>query len=199
MKSLNAMIGTAAFLVTACAPVRETATLGMPAPATVRDMYMDWPMSSRDAATMMTTKYGNAHEATPTMLVWHNVGPWKHIYLARDPVPHHFPKHHEDVMEQVVNYRVPPDMVDELAAFDGSVIYERTKGELSARCDTEGANFLALNLAHEIVTGKRSVEDARREYAMQIKAMMENRPAPLTERLMFTPQMNAADPDRPVM
>ena len=102
-------------------------------------------------------------------------------------------------MEQVISYRVPPEMFDELAAFDGSVIVERTKGELSARCDQEAANFLALNLAHEIVTGKRGVEDARREYAAQIKAMMEKRPAPLTERLMFTPQMNAADPDRPTM
>lgn len=171
----------------------------MPAPNVVRDMFMDWPMASREAAEMMTSKYGNAHEATPTMLVWHNVGPWKHIYLSRDPVQHDFPMPHPDVLEQVINYHVPAEMMDEITAYDGSVIYERTKGELSARCDKEGANFLALNLAHEIATGKRSVEDARREYAAQIKAKMENRPAPLTERLMFTPQPNAADPDRPVM
>jgi hypothetical protein len=53
---------------------------------------------------------------------------------------------------------VPPDKFDELAEYDGSVIVERTKGEIAARCDLEGANFLALNLAHEIVTGKRSVD-----------------------------------------
>jgi hypothetical protein len=33
------------------------------------------------------------------------------------------------------------------------VIVERTKGELSARCEGEEANFLAINLAHQIVTG----------------------------------------------
>ena len=35
----------------------------------------------------------------------------------------------------------------------------------------EGANFLALDLAQEIATGKRTVEDARRMYAEQIMAM----------------------------
>ena len=40
-------------------------------------------------------------------------------------------------------------MFDELAAFDGAVIVERTKGEMSARCDREAANVLALNLVSE--------------------------------------------------
>jgi hypothetical protein len=193
------IVCAASVVVSGCGRATEMSNIGMPAPSVVREMFMDWPASSRMAAEMMTAKYGNAHEATPTMLVWHNVGSFKHVYISRDPVPHHFPKHHDDVMEQVISYRVPPEMFDELAAFDGSVIVERTKGELSARCDKEGANFLALNLAHEIITGKRSVAEARQEYAAQIKAMMENRPAPLTERLMFTLHANAADADRPVM
>lgn len=60
---------------------------------------------------------------------------------------------------------------DELAEYDGSVVVERTKGEIAARCDKEEANFLALNLANEIATGKRSVEDARKFYAEAIRAM----------------------------
>ena len=105
---------------------------------------------------------------------------------------------HEDVLEQGIDYRVPPEMFDDLARYDGSVIVERTKGEISARCDKEGANFLALNLAHEIVAGKRSVDDARAEYARQVQAMMNKQPAPLTERLMFSPMKgNSADPDKP--
>jgi hypothetical protein len=48
-----------------------------------------------------------------------------------------------------------------LAEFDGSVIAERTAGEVSARCHDEHANFLALNLMHDIVTGAKNVEEAR--------------------------------------
>lgn len=66
--------------------------------------------------------------------------------------------------------RVPPDKFDDLALYDGSVIVERTKGEISARCDQEPMNFLALNLAHDIITGKRSVGDARKTYAEKAMA-----------------------------
>jgi hypothetical protein len=40
----------------------------------------------------------------------------------------------------VIDYRVPPEHFSPLAAFDGSVIVERTAGEVSARCHDEQAN-----------------------------------------------------------
>jgi hypothetical protein len=61
---------------------------------------------------------------------------------------------------------VPPDKFSELAKFDGSVIVERSAGEVSARCHDEQANFLALNLMHDIVTGAKNVQAARaKEFA----------------------------------
>ena len=62
-----------------------------------------------------------------------------------------FPAPHPDVMKQAIDYRVALDKYDDLAMYDGSVIVERTKGELAARCEMEGANFLAINLAHDVV------------------------------------------------
>jgi hypothetical protein len=156
-----------------------------------------WSQASRDAAAEMRRKYGAPNEVTATTLVWHNNGPWKRTTISRDEIPHSFPMQHPDVMEQTINYRVPPALFDELAQYDGSVIVERTKGEMSARCDKEGANLLALNLAHEIVTGKRTVAEARRMYVEQIMAMKAGRPAPYTERLMFQPPANGMDPDVP--
>ena len=144
-----------------------------------------WHEASRTAAAMMVEKYGQPAEETATMLVWHNTGPWKRTVISKEAVQHNFPMPHPDVMEQVINYDVPADKFDELAAYDGSVIVERTKGELSARCDKEAANFLALNLAHDIVTGKQTVAGARQAYAGQIKAMMAKQPAPYTEGLKF--------------
>src|SRR5690606_40011013 len=48
-----------------------------------------------------------------------------------------------------------------IGLFDGSLIVARTKGEVTANCDNEGANILALNLMHEIVTGIRTPQEAR--------------------------------------
>ena len=156
-----------------------------------------WHPASQEAVRMMTQKYGPPVEMTATMAMWGKTGPWKRTVVSSQAVQHAFPMPHPDVMEQVVDYRVPPEMFDELAQYDGSVIVERTKGELSARCDKEGANFLALNLAHDLVTGRQTVEGARKTYGEQIMAMKARKPAPYTERLMFAPMPNAADPDQP--
>ncbi len=69
------------------------------------------------------------------MLMWRNNGPWKWTRISRETIPHSFPMPHPDLLEQAIDYRVPVDMFDDLARYDGSVIAERTKGELSARCD----------------------------------------------------------------
>lgn len=171
---------------------------GTPAAMRAGGSLEGWPAASREAIADMTAKYGRPNEMTPTMAVWHNNGPWKRTIVYRTEVPHSFPMQHPDVMQQFVDYRVPTDRYDDLAMYDGSVVVERTNGEMSARCDKEGANFLALNLAQEIATGRRTAEDARRMYAEQIMAMKAGRPAPYTERLLFTPMRGTSmDPDRP--
>ena len=81
--------------------------------------------------------------------------------MSRDPVDHNFPTPHPDLLEQFINYKVPVEKFDDMAAYDGSVILERTKGEMSARCDLKRANFLAINLTNDVATGKRNTEQAR--------------------------------------
>ena len=158
-----------------------------------------WPAKSQEAARFMIDKYGQPNEQTATTLVWYAKGPWKRTILYRDEVPHSFPKQHTDLLEQFIDYRVPVDKYDDLAAYDGSVIIERTKGELSARCDKEEANFLALNLANDIATGRKSVEEARLEYAQTIQHLMAGKKSPYVERLQFAAQASAADKDKPAM
>jgi hypothetical protein len=160
----------------------------------------DWPSSSISALHEMVDKYGPPDEVTPSQLVWKARGPWKKSVLSREAVHHEWPSPHEDVLEQLIDYRVPPDKADDLAAFDGSVMFERTKGELSARCGGEAANFLAVNLAREIVEGTRSVDDARRVYEDEMKAFKAGEKSRVyLSGLMFTPMRNAADPDRPAV
>lgn len=162
-------------------------------------MVAGWSQASQEAVQFMTDKYGAPAEMTATMAVWNQTGPWKRTIVYSEAIQHDFPMPHPDVMEQFVDYRMPVDMFDEIAAYDGSVIVERTKGEMSARCDKEPANFLALNLANEIAMGRRSVDDARRMYGEQIKMAMAGRMTEYTSGLMFTPPASGNDPDRPIM
>jgi hypothetical protein len=158
-----------------------------------------WPKASKEALKFMTEKYGPPAAMTQEMASWGKTGPWKRTIVFAKEYPHEFPMHHTDVMQQWIDYKAPVDKYDELAMYDGSVVLERTSGEMSARCEKEGANFLALNLAHEIATGKRSVDDARSYYGEQVKAMMSGKPAPYMEKLMFTvPTSGTGDPDRPL-
>lgn len=166
----------------------------------VGDFVSNWPETPRKTAERMMKKYGSPDEATESMLIWHNNSPWKKTIVYRDEVPHKFPKPHTDLLEQFINYQVPPEKFDDLARFDGSVIVERTKGEISARCDREEANILALNLAHDIVTGKRTVDDARNAYAENIKAFMKDQPGSYMKDFQFTvPAGGTADPDESVI
>ena len=160
------------------------------------DTIASWSADAQKAAKGMIKMHGAPDETTPTMLVWHNSGPWKRIIASKTATPHSFPAPHPDLVEQTLSYKVPENKFDELARFDGSVNVDRTRGEMSARCDAEFHNILALNLAHDIITGRRSVEDARAFYARVVKIeKMKKELHPYGLRLNFSPQANANDPD----
>ena len=59
------------------------------------------------------------------------------------------------------------EMSDAIGRYDGSCLVDRTAGGAAARCDSEAANMITLNLMHEIVTGKLGVDEAGTVYADQ--------------------------------
>ena len=63
--------------------------------------------------------------------------------------------------------------------FDGSIVVDRTRGEVAARCDSEAANVLGLNMVHELVTGKRTVQEARHTSEQNTVAYNAGRQAPM--------------------
>jgi hypothetical protein len=159
-----------------------------------------WPQESREAAELVIKQHGEPDEVTEAVLSWSRPGPWKRILASRAFHQHNFPAPHTDSVESVIDYRVPPEKVSDLARFDGSVIVERTAGEVSARCHDEQANFLALNLMHDIVTGARTVDEARRYYAKEFADYRRKKPTPYMEKLRFAPpDRGAADPDTRVL
>ena len=91
-----------------------------------------------------------------------------------------------------------PSRFDDLAYFDGSVHADRTKGELSARCDSHEMNVAALNLADDIIRGTRTVAQARANIA-SIQRQLERGNAPAIARNLTidVSGVATADPDRP--
>ena len=158
-----------------------------------------WPDESKEAAKLVLEKYGEPQEATESQLVWHRVGPWKRIVASKTFWKHDFPAPHYDSVESVVDFRVPPEHFSALAEFDGSVVAERTAGEVSARCHDEEANNLALNLAHDIVTGEKTVDEARAYYAKEFLDYRRGLPTPYMDELRFEPRRDTPDPDERVL
>ena len=167
------------------------------AASTIDDVIAGWPKEPRDSARRLIAYYGQPNEYSPSQLTWYETGDgWKRTVLSREEIPHAFPAQHNDFLEQFIDYRVPVEMFSKLAAYDGSVIAERTRGELSARCGGTAMNFVAINLAHDIITGKRTVGEARDEYTRLYEAHTRGEEPPYTRQFQFAVKSgNTRDPD----
>lgn len=155
----------------------------------------NWPDAPKMMGKTVIEHYGPPHEMTPTKMFWHRVGQWAQMELTADEVVHNFPTPHTDFFAQYVEYPVDPAKVAEVAAFDGSVILNRTAGLIGSRCDTEGANTLTLNVLVELLEGQRNLDEAREFLAENLVAFGLGQDAPYAERLKFDPVPSSPDPD----
>jgi hypothetical protein len=71
--------------------------------------------------------------------------PWAHRCL-KVVYNHNFLAPHIDAVESVIDYGLPVNKVPPFAEFDGSVVVDRTPGDVSAGGHDEQAHFLALEL-----------------------------------------------------
>lgn len=179
---------------------REPGAEGRLSQSDVEALTRGWPKAPLNALEQMLRQYGPPNEGTAYRLIWYYNGPWKRTELTRDELAHNFPAPHTDYLTNWIDYRVPPEAAAALTIYDGSCLIDRTAGEAGARCDSEAANFITLNFMHEILTGTKSVDEAREAYASQMSAYMMGRPAPYAERLLFDPPSGGTmDPDKAVL
>jgi len=156
----------------------------------------DWPETSRIAAANMQEKYGNPDEVTDNMLIWNENGEWLKTIVHKKEIAHDFPKPHTDVLEQCINFKTPLEKYNELAMYDGSITVNRTKGTLSSCCDLEAMNILALNLAHDIIKGDKSAEQARLVYGEIALSYIKKEKPEYTQGLNFSNDHFAPDSDK---
>lgn len=166
MKGITALFGAVGLAATMAV---GTASAQQPS---VQAQIEDWLRQSQDSAREMLQKYGQPDVVSSEHLAWENMGPWLRTVVYSYQVDHDFPAPHKDVLEQSIAYNVPPDMMDEITNFDGSIIVWHTRGTMAARCHAERANFIAINVADDVVKRRRSVSEARQQYTDLVQAYM---------------------------
>lgn len=140
----------------------------------------EWPDGPRTAAALMMERYGPPASLASGTATWHEAGPWKRIAVHRDS--------RDRFLDQTVDYRVPYMAVIPLFEFGHDVRADVANKELSASSDSESLNLLALNLADEIATGKRTAQDATDVYAATARLAGAGKSSPYTETLQFQPK-----------
>ena len=202
MKKMVPLMAASLLIVTACShpetsekKITSSGYTTTVSNESVASITKDWPIASQAATKRTIEKYGLPSIVSANQLIWYNTAPFKRTVVFKDEIKHSFPVEHSDVIQQVVDYRVPRDKLDELSQLDGSLLVDRTKGELSARNDKEEMNFLSLNLADKVVRGDMTVANARKEYEKSAIAFSTGTSTKLVTGLNFKMEGNTADPD----
>jgi hypothetical protein len=145
----------------------------------------DWPGTSRAAADALIAEYGQPFKVEDAELTWLNSGKWRKTVVYRES-PHSFLGIHDrGIIEQTIAYDVPDAKLEELFNFEGGLRYSKTAGELSSRAETEKLNFLAVNLADDIVTDKLDSDGARFFYNKTVKLSKAGKSSPYMNGFLF--------------
>jgi hypothetical protein len=142
-----------------------------------------WPSYPALAARAIMEEYGPPDEVDAVHLAWSNDGPWLRTVVYMTAA---WPYSSQEVIEQSVGTDVPQQMWPALAGFGHGVTYDALGSELTARSASEEANFLALNCAHDIATGRMSPEAADRFYVKTMAESMAGRSSRYMKGLLFS-------------
>jgi hypothetical protein len=135
----------------------------------------NWSPQSQDLIKKMVSKYGSPNEISDNRVTWHNNGQWRRTEISRN-----FGK---DALKQTASMPIPPERLGEVAMFNKDIIVNQAEGEVTATGNSERHNFLVLNLAKEVIDGRLSPYEARRQFSSMTGN--QNR-ANYTEELNFS-------------
>ncbi|MBI5240372.1 MAG: hypothetical protein HY926_07855 [Elusimicrobia bacterium] len=154
---------------------------------TVDSIIARWPEKSRVLALITIATYGEPDEFGQDALVWRENRPWKRTVVHRQAPRGRSCLSEDDLLQQAVDYRVPLDKFGELARFDARVEANRARNELSVCSASEQLNFLAANLADEVISGERDSEQARIFQRQTVTLMEAGKTSPYLMSLRFSP------------
>lgn len=156
-----------------------------------------WPTFSYRLARLMITRYGQPAQTTDHSLVWFDNGPWKKTVVYRAPPGERALGRNSGRLEQSVAYRVPEGGLGALARFDRGIEADVKAGRLIARSNDESENFLALNLADEVLQGRRTAKEASDFRRMASRLREAGKYSPYLEGLLFVRGDQLTNPENP--
>ena len=146
----------------------------------------DWPEHSRAAALALIEKYGAPRRFDEESLAWFDNGPWVRTVVYRTAPRSFIDWLGKNVVEQSIDYSVPERRIPDLKHFDGRLKVDPSTGALSSRAETEELNFLAVNLAGEIVAGKRTATEARGFYRKTVRLSESGKSSEYMQGIIFS-------------
>ncbi len=192
MARIIAGAGVAALLALAAARTAPAARAGgwsemVAVPRPAEKIIDGWPARARSAARLTMARYGMPNEVGEDALVWHANGPWRRTTVHRGSRPRYALWGNKDYLENAIGYAVPNRSLEDLARFDENLRVDPATASLSARSESESRNCLALNLADEIINGKRTVAEARAFQARILRLADSGKWSPYLSGLLFAP------------
>jgi hypothetical protein len=146
---------------------------------------LKWPGLSRSEARVMIAKYGQPASFDDNSLVWRMNGPWLETVVYRQASRSLIGYHGKEILKQTIAYVVPSNRIAALKRFDGRLQFDQANGRLSSTSENEDRNFLALNLADEIVAGKRTAEEARLFYRKTVRLAASGKSSAYLDGFLF--------------
>lgn len=157
--------------------------VAVPRPA--EKLIESWPTRPRFAARITMARYGMPDEVGEDALVWRANGPWKRTTVHRRAWLRYAFGGEPDCVENTVAYEVPTRSLKDLARFDGRLSADPERAELTSLAGSEEVNYLVLNIADEIVNGKRTVGEAKAFRARILRLLDSGKSSPYLSGLLF--------------
>ena len=94
--------------------------------------------------------FGDPDEFTNEQTVWHNIDGFKRVVCRDEYILHCCPAPHYDFVYSYIDLEIDEDLSDELAKCSGSILIDRPKNEVGARCGSLTANAVTLNFCLDV-------------------------------------------------
>jgi hypothetical protein len=192
MKDTNRRVGLGRILAAAGA-LGLLGGCDFPAWTRTADARPSGPDWANISLNLMVDKYGPPDRIEIGRVVWLHKGPWKRIAVWDDMDLDEVSTFKDRNLEQTIAYVVPAGRRRDLEDFDARIKVSEDGAELSSRSYSEERNFLALNLADEVIRGAKTPEQAREFHAATLTLADAGKSSPYMKGLIFqAPPLPAA-------
>ncbi len=133
-------------------------------------LYLTWKYSlPKKTVTQYIMKFGLPYDVSKDQVVWENTAGFDKIWVLDEEIKHIHPADHIDFVYSTIKVPgIKPEHVCTVAHATGSIFIDQLKQEATARCHYLVKNAVSLGFVQDVVAGKISKKDARKEYGRRI-------------------------------